>query len=127
MRIYNATMGLATEMRDEVRARFDIIESYLSDILGEKYDFGEKAQEKVDELNFLNSRQYTDPKGMFNRYTGIPGVSDQVAVNHKNKTHPSYQVHPFLWNFIERDDSMVNTLSRSIGSILPSVTPDLLS
>lgn len=90
MRLYNAKTSLEDEIQDEVKPRFDIIEKNLSNILGERYDLGEKAQEKVTELNFFINPQYIKSKELFSRYTGILGVSDQVAFNHKNKTHPSY-------------------------------------
>lgn len=126
MKLYNAKVGLEDEIQQEVQPRFDIIGNYLSDILGEKYDLGEKAQEKVDELNFFKDPQYIKAHELFNRYTGIPGVSEQATYNHKNKAHPSYQVHPFLWSFVERENSMVNTLSKSLNSIYPAITPELL-
>lgn len=78
-------------------------------------------------MNFFKDPQYIKAHELFNRYTGIPRVSEQATYNHKNKAHPSYQVHPFLWSFVERENSMVNTLSKSLNSIYPAITPELLT
>jgi hypothetical protein len=38
---------------------------------------------------------------MFAQFTGNSKVGILPYYNHKNITHPSYQIHPYLYNFIE--------------------------
>ena len=46
---------------------------------------------------------------MFDSYTGLSS-SDYPYFNYKNVTHPSYQVHPYVWNFVEKNKETVNSL-----------------
>lgn len=47
------------------------------------------------------SALFEDSSDLFERFTGDKDNGLMPQMNHKNKTHPSYQVHPFLFNFIE--------------------------
>lgn len=125
-KLYKAQTNIEDEIEYTVRPNYDVISSYLSNILDEKLDLNEKTEEKIDELNFFKNTQYKKSQEMFNRYTGLPEISEQATFNHKNKSHPTYQVHPFLWSFVEREDSIINTLSKVVEAIDPIVTPDLL-
>lgn len=38
---------------------------------------------------------------IFKKYSGIPGLGDIPYANYKNTTHSSYQLHPYLYAFIQ--------------------------
>lgn len=42
-----------------------------------------------------------ESRDMFQRYSGNVDYGESSQMNHKNRTHASYQVHPYLFNFIE--------------------------
>lgn len=63
----------------------------------------------------------TDNINIFKRFSGIDQVGNVPYYNHKNVTHSSYQVHPYLYNFIEvsRYDSVIkNSFQNDINQQL---------
>lgn len=84
-------------------------------------------QKILDLLEYTKYSSYDEAKIMFQNYTGIAPAkisSDQLVAydayyNHKNQTHPSYQIHPFLWNFVEKSiiDQSLDTLVAAFVNI----------
>lgn len=68
-------------------------------------------QDLYDELNYRDDTRYANAEKMFKTYSGVYEAGDparRVAhdpyYNLKNQTHPSYQIHPFMWKFIEKHE-----------------------
>lgn len=57
---------------------------------------------RLKELYYLDDPEYLRQKGLFLTYGGR-SFCYYPYYNFKNITHSSYQVHPFIWNFIRRD------------------------
>ena len=48
-----------------------------------------------------NREFYNSQKRTFLQYSGTE-FGDDPYFNHKNLTHPSYQIHPYLFNFVKK-------------------------
>ena len=55
---------------------------------------------RLSDINFFNFDYYKEQINFYNTYAYNVSSYNPYFV-HKNKTHPSYQVHPYLYNFIE--------------------------
>lgn len=66
--------------------------------------------ELMNLLEYTKYGSFSESRLMFKNYTGITAktisseqlIADDPYYNYKNLTHPSYQIHPFLWNFTEK-------------------------
>lgn len=70
-------------------------------------------------LNYYGNLRYQQSIELFKTYSGIPSIAYDPYYNYKNQTHPSYQIHPFLWNFEEYENAIgaFNSLAKQIASI----------
>lgn len=50
-----------------------------------------------------SAKDYYEHKKVYLQYSGQPVGFDPVY-NYKNKTHSSYQIHPYLFNFVEKSN-----------------------
>jgi len=66
------------------------------------YELPDAVSRRLKELYYLDDPAYTRQKEMFLTYGGR-SFCYYPYYNHKNVVHSSYQVHPFMWNFIGRD------------------------
>ena len=63
----------------------------------------------LDHLDYTREQFFDTQRLMFQNYTGMTAktisadklIAADPYYNYKNVTHPSYQIHPFLWNFSE--------------------------
>lgn len=65
---------------------------------------------KIDEIDFYNNQSYINDDLLLKTYGGLSDSYDPYY-NHKNKTHPSFQVHPFMYNFVEKPTTRVQEIS----------------
>lgn len=86
--------------------------------------FMDIVQQIVDVLDYTGLEEYAQSKMLFQNYGGI-SVSTDPYYNSKNQTHPSYQVHPFLWNFIEKTN--INKVIDDIASIVYKIDIEEIS
>lgn len=93
-----------------------IISSEISAYLGRTMKFDTAVMTRLRELNFFNKSQYREKENMFLTYGGL-STCYYPYYNTKNVTHPSYQVHPFLWNFVKKDSSTQNIVKSAFESI----------
>ena len=88
----------------------------ISASLSSTDNFADLAQRRIDFLNFFEDDQYKYRNGLFLTYAG----RDYCYYPHydtTNMTHPSYQVHPYLWNFVAKDENLVSLLKKSFYSV----------
>ena len=79
--------------------------------------FDQLVNDRIGELDFRNDPQYLQRKDMFLTYTGIQSESYYPYYPQSNQAHPSYQIHPFLWNFVLKDKRGFNQLAKVFNSI----------
>ena len=81
--------------------------------------FDEIVKSIVDKLEYSDEYEYEYSKDLFRNYSGVPELATDPYYNLKNQTHPSYQIHPFMWNFIERYpfDTVLVQMSKHIVSL----------
>ena len=100
---------------DDVRYYADILKNSVSVSLDLSVNFEDAVQEKIDSLNYFSFDDYRENYEIFKTYSGIPEAYTPYY-NYKNVTHPSYQIHPFLWKFVEAS-KIKDILSRSFDSL----------
>ena len=81
----------------------------------------------MDLLEYTRYGSFSESRMMFKNYTGITAktisseqlIADDPYYNHKNLTHPSYQIHPFLWNFTEKTfvQQAIDSVSKVFANI----------
>lgn len=86
--------------KDVVLGYIDIISSQIPTYLSTYEKFDERVEKRIQELNFLENETYLYKMELYKTYSGGTKGYDPYY-NHKNIQHSSYQLHPFLWNFIE--------------------------
>lgn len=79
------------------------------------YELPDAVSRRLKELYYLDDPAYTRQKEMFLTYGGR-SFCYYPYYNHKNIVHSSYQVHPFMWNFIGRDLAS-NAIRRTFYSV----------
>ena len=72
--------------------------------MGLSSNFEDVVKARIDELNYFEYDQYRSDYRMFLRLGG-KDMCFYPYWNFKNTIHPSYQIHPFLWNFVEKTDT----------------------
>ena len=93
----------------------DILKNSVSSSLDLSVNFEDAVQDKIDSLNYFAFDAYNANYEIFKTYSGIPDAYTPYY-NYKNVTHPSYQIHPFLWKFVEAS-KIKEILSRSFDSL----------
>lgn len=82
----------------------DVISGEISSSLDSIDSFPDVVDEQLSVLNFFEHDIYKKYHQMFLTYGGRDFCYDPYY-NIKNQTHPSYQIHPYLWNFVEKLDT----------------------
>lgn len=111
---------------------FDTYIKYETWISDQKIAFTEIIQRLKSLLEYSDYSYFGQQKIMFQNYSGIvfsnPAdnqlldgelISEDPYYNHKNQTHPSYQIHPFLWYFDAK--SLVQYAIDSIATSLVNI------
>lgn len=101
---YEDAMTLFTQEKDHVLELNDCISSEISAYLSSNETFDSRVNARIAEMNFFESQQYKDYMQLFLTYGGKDFCYDPYY-NIKNKTHASYQIHPFLWNLKKKLDT----------------------
>lgn len=84
------------------------ISAEVSASLGVNINFDTCVKSKIAELNFFDHDIYKNWVDVFLTYGGQPFCYDPYY-NMRNVTHPSYQVHPYMWNYVKKmqGDSLI--------------------
>lgn len=106
-------------MFNKVETELDTVRNSVSalrkDIVTVDDTYGRTVQSLIEErirfYDITQDEQYNDKYSMFLTYGGQE-VCYYPYFNYKNITHPSYQIHPYLWNFVTKEDFIDDTLSR---------------
>ena len=102
------------ELMDDLRYYIDILKNYIPGKLGYTTKFEEEISGKISELDYFAWSDYNDNYEIYKTYSGSASGYEPFY-NHKNTTHSSYQIHPFLWKFINTK-KVKDILSRTINS-----------
>lgn len=118
-RITNGDNGLYRKYFHDELGVFQKDSEFEAALMRLTVSFMDLVAKLIDELDYNKSKMFNSSKMLFQNYTGLSFVADDPYYNHKNQTHPSYQVHPFLWNFIEKNivDSALDSISQIVTSI----------
>ena len=81
-----------------------------------EHDFEYYFDQYLSTLNFFQLPEYISAYELFKTYGGTSACYDPYY-NYKNIAHPSFQVHPFLWNFVEAT-GVRDIVSRSFDGLL---------
>ena len=79
------------------------------------------VEAKLSAIDFYNNQSYINNELLLKTYGGLSDSYDPYY-NHKNKTHPSFQLHPFMYNFVEKPASRVQDISYQFANLFD---PDL--
>lgn len=79
----------------------DIMTVEISSDMDTTKDFKSCVKDAISRLNFFDHDIYRKYKDMFLTYGGRRFCYDPYY-NMKNVAHPSYQIHPYLWNFVKK-------------------------
>lgn len=99
------------EIKNNNLSSFDN-KTYLDTFLSTIYKLGADSSyvdKDSDKPKTVNNIIYNN---LFKSYIGNLEYTNLFYYNFKNKTHPTYQVHPYLYNFIESTD-IIETIKNS--------------
>lgn len=91
-------------IKNEVDPLVEFVSRQISGSLALSSGFEDTVQDRIDELNYFEYSQYDQDYRMFLTLAG-KDICYYPYYNFKNIIHPSYQIHPFLWNFVEKTSS----------------------
>ena len=77
------------------------------------------VEDKITSIDFYNNQSYKDDTQLMHAYGGLSDSYDPYY-NHKNKTHPSFQIHPFMYNFVEKPSTRVQNITRQFTNLFYS-------
>jgi len=103
---------------DKVDGYVNIMVSEISASLGSTDNFEDVVKNRLEELDIFKDNQYLERKDMFLTYAGQE-MCYYPYFNLTNVAHPSYQVHPFLWNFISKSDADISELTKVFYTVNP--------
>lgn len=99
----------------ELTGCVDIMSAEISARLAEILPAEDIIADRVSELNFFDDPQYIEKARLFREYGNILSAR-YPYYNLTNGAHPSYQVHPYLWNFIEKDAAQLDSMTKTVFS-----------
>lgn len=105
----------------QFKTSLGVIVASLTDYLPTDTEFDLAVNMRLVDLNFLNDDYYKFNRDIMLTYGG-QSFAYYPYYNYKNTTHPSYQIHPYLWNFIERN----NVVTTSIAKLFQNIKIDAL-
>ena len=92
------------EYIDKIAPAAEELISRLTQYAGSVYRLPDAVNRRLQELYYFDEPSYLRQKEMFLTYGGR-SFCYYPYCNIKNVVHSSYQVHPFLWNFIRRESA----------------------
>lgn len=90
-------------IKQRVNSYVDIISTEVSASLSSMDDLDQCVSARLSSLNFFEDDVYKSYQKLFMTYGGRDFCWDPYY-NIKNQTHPTYQVHPYLWNIVKKMD-----------------------
>lgn len=95
-------------LKFKVQAYANIISNEISSNIDSLYGLDFEVSSRLQQLNFFENDRYNFNKDKFLTYGGKDFCHDQYY-NMQNVVHPSYQIHPYLWNFVKKlgNDSLI--------------------
>ena len=97
---------------DDAAEHIEKMSKYISESLALKADFFKVVDEKLHFLDVFSDKQYLEREKLFLTYSGRD-FCYYPYFNYQNVTHPSYQIHPFLWNFVAKDTADLDKLAKT--------------
>lgn len=88
-------------VKQRINRHIDVISSEVSSSLSDMTYLDQCVSARLSVLNFFESGTYQDYQKLFMTYGGRDFCWDPYY-NIKNQTHPTYQVHPYLWNVVKK-------------------------
>ena len=111
MRLYKTYFPYEIQYEDDTDyiEKFNSLSVSLIDVIGQI----------ISKLEYNDEYEYTYSKELFKNYSGMTEIATDPYYNMKNQTHPSYQIHPFMWNFIEWHpyDSVIDQISKTVADL----------
>lgn len=104
----NAANEYINSLKFKVQAYANVISNEISNNINSIQGLDFEVSSRLQQLNFFENDKYKFNKDMFLTYGGKDFCYDQYY-NMQNTVHPSYQIHPYLWNFVKKlgNDSLI--------------------
>ncbi len=102
------------------------ISSEISASLGADDELSAAVSEQLVKLNFFENDLYKSYNQLFLSYGGREFCYDPYY-NIKNQTHPSYQIHPYLWGFTEKLDTQTLLESGFKSAVVEELEEDVVT
>ena len=109
-----------------INGYIDTISSEISNDLDSTDVFSDVVDKQLSTLNFFEHDLYKKYNQMFLTYGGRDFCYDPYY-NINNQTHPSYQIHPYLWNFVEKLDTQTMIESGFKSKTINELEEDLVA
>lgn len=97
-------LDIVNEMTARIKSMFDKYNAKYLEFTISILDAIDKLLSDIDTILSGSTSSTTEdmiePTEMFKKYTGLSTIGETPYYNYKNQTHPSYQIHPYLYNFI---------------------------
>lgn len=105
-----AANAIIDSRKNIIQRYADIISNEISADLDSEDGLSSVVGEYLVRLNFFEHENYQMYKEMFLTYGGQNFCYDPYY-NMQNTVHPSYQLHPYLWNFVRKinTDSLIQS------------------
>ena len=106
----NRANAIIDLLKTKIQANVDVISNEVSANLESTNGIESIVDHRLAELNFFDHYNYQQYQKLFLAYGGQNFCYDPYY-NMRNTVHPSYQVHPYLWNFIRKmnSDSLIES------------------
>ena len=106
----NIANSIIDFQKEQIQSYADIISDEVSANLESTNGISNIVTDRLTELNFFDGYNYYQNKQLFQTYGGRSFCYDPYY-NIQNKVHPSYQIHPYLWNFVRKmnSDSLIQS------------------
>ena len=114
-KIWDAHRIADDEYLDKIAPAASELIARLAQYVNSVYPLPDAVNKRLRELYYFDEPSYIRQKEMFLTYGGR-SFCYYPYYNLKNVVHSSYQVHPFLWNFIRRE-SASNVVRKTFYSI----------
>ena len=117
--VNNRFIAAKTKFETEIKKITDNLQ-YLSvelmDSLSADISFDDAIRQHLSSLDYKQYPEYRLAEGIYLTYSGNT-FSYYPYYNMKNTSHPSYQIHPYLWNFIEKTPTDVINIDKLYSGI----------
>lgn len=117
---------IISKHKNIINSYVNVISSEVSSSLDSTEPFPDVVNQQLSILNFFEHDIYKKYHQMFLTYGGRDFCYDPYY-NIKNQTHPSYQIHPYLWNFVEKLDTQTMIESGFKSKVVDDLEEDLVA